>query len=470
MLGSPMSALLDLTAEPGATAIIDHGTRWTRGELAASATQLAFELERTVQADCRIGVRDTQDAWTIVNIIASLLSGRPLVLFSQDDSEISDAAAMARCPVILAGSRWIPLSQELCEDPLLLPSYGTKKRGSPESVVLYTSGTTSRPRGVRLAAQSIASNLTAMDRFAPSWRDNDRFGMVLALNHSFGLSMTMLALRRKVPIVMLGGGVPSRATVLAAHDNRVTILACVPYYLRILRTRSLAVGRSFAPDLRTILFAGGGVSDRELGLLLEGFEGTYALMYGCTEAAARVAVRRSVDGAPEDSVGLPLPGCSVDIVDGAGQVAPVGEIGRIRISSPSLMLGYLGEAVREAGSSLITTDLGRVDEFGNLTVTGRQAEMLNFRGNRVSVVSVEAITVAIDGVRDARLIPESSDEDSPCCLQVVAAERADHKRIRREVLRVINPRGLISRVQFIDRLEFTRSGKPVRRTIADGGD
>jgi acyl-coenzyme A synthetase/AMP-(fatty) acid ligase len=89
--------------------------------------------------------------------------------------------------------------------------------------------------------------------------------------------------------------------------------------------------------------------------------------------------------------------------------------------------------------------------------------MLNFRGNRISAVAVEANVVALDGVRDARLIPDSRDEDAQCALRVIASDDADRSRLRREILRVIAPRGLVRNVRFVERLEFTHSGKPSRR-------
>jgi acyl-coenzyme A synthetase/AMP-(fatty) acid ligase len=287
--------------------------------------------------------------------------------------------------------------------------------------------------------------------------------MVLALTHSFGLSMTLLSLARRTPIVLLGGGLPSRAMAETVEAAQVTVLACVPYFLRLLGRRGLSIGDNFAPALHSMFLAGGGISDQELDAVLVHYNGERFLMYGFTEATARVAVRRGGDGAPPNSVGLPLPGTCVDIVAEGGDAVPVGDEGRIRVSSPSLMIGYLGAVPRTPGTAFTTTDLGRLDEFGNLFITGREAEMLNFRGNRVSAVAVEARVMELDGVQDARLVPDARDEDAQCVLSLITAPGSDRHWLRREVLRVVVPRGMVREVEFVDHLGVTRSGKPLRR-------
>jgi acyl-coenzyme A synthetase/AMP-(fatty) acid ligase len=301
-----------------------------------------------------------------------------------------------------------------------------------------------------------------MMRSTAPWTPQDRLGQVLPVTHSFGLSMALLALARGVPIVMLGDGPPSRRLATAFDRQAVTIFACVPYFLRLMSLRGFNLGGDCARALRLLYLAGGGVSDADLGTLLGDFGGEVYLMYGFSEATARVAVRRMGDGAAADSVGLPLPGTFVDIVSREGVVQPPGVEGFIRARSACLMIGYLGQEPRTPGSGFVTSDLGVLDAFGNLFVTGRDSELMNFRGNRVSVVSVEAVVLLVAAVLDARLTPDSRDEDALCRLQVVAAVGAPREAIRRDIIRTVAPKGLIREITFVDVLERTRSGKPTR--------
>jgi len=476
MSAHELLALLGPERSPQSPCIIAGDQTMSRGEVWEAATALALAVEMQVPPDHRIGLVDTQDAWSIVGILAAFIAGRSVALLpvsgGPGDPEVQDFAGDARCPAVLIGGVVEPVTQLSPEDPAGLrdPTAGLGPGGetSPEVVVLYTSGTTRKPSGVRLSSRNLASNLSAMLRIAAPWTPADRLGQVLPVTHSFGLSMALLALAREVPIVMLGDGPPSRRLATAFDQNGVTIFACVPYFLRLIARRGLSLGGDFGRQVRLLYFAGGGVSDADLNTLVPDYGGGIYLMYGFTEATARAAVRRMGDGAAADSVGLPLPGTYIDIVSADGVVQPAGTEGFIRASSPCLMIGYLGQPPRAPGSAFVTTDLGVIDECGNLSITGRDSEVMNFRGNRVSVVSVEATVSQLVGILDARLRPDSGAEDSQCSLRVIAQAGADPTELRREIIRTVTPKGLIREITFVESLERTRSGKPVRRPEATG--
>jgi acyl-coenzyme A synthetase/AMP-(fatty) acid ligase len=441
----------------------------SRREVWQEAAALARVVELQVPPDHRIGLVDSGDASSIVGILAAFIAGRSVALLpvsGVNDPDLETFASEARCAAVLIDCVVKNVSRPAPDDPLglLSPSAGTGPAGSvSEAVVLYTSGTTSKPRGVRLSTISVASNLSAMMRFTVPWTPADRLGQILPVTHSFGLSMALLALARDVPIVMLGSGPPSRGLATAFDLQAVTIFACVPYFLRLMSLRGLNLGTDFAHQVRLLYFAGGGVSDTDLRALVPEYGGEAYLMYGFTEATARVAVRLMGDGAALDSVGLPLPGTYVDIVSRDGIAQPAGCEGFIRVSSACLMLGYLGQEPRTPGSPFVTTDLGVLDACGNLTITGRDSELMNFRGNRVSVVSVEAAVILVPAVLDARLTPDSRDEDAQCTLRVVPRADASIDMLRREIIRAVTPKGLIRQITFVEGLERTRSGKPIRR-------
>ena len=463
-------SLLGPERSPQAPCIISGEVIMSRHDVWKEAAELARKIRLQVPPDHRIGLVDAQDASSIVGILAALMAQRSVALLpvsGSDDPDLQDFARSARCAAILIGGILQPAAGPSPEDPLGLldpgAGFGPEGLASPEVVVLYTSGTTRRPRGVRLSSRNIAANLSAMMRTTAPWTPADRLGQILPVTHSFGLSMALLALARETPIVLLGDGPPSRRLAAAFDSHAVTIFACVPYFLRLMARRGLSIGGDCAHQVRTLYFAGGGVSDADLLTLMPDYHGEVYLMYGFTEATARVAVRRMGDGAATDSVGLPLPGTYVDIVSADAVVRPPSGEGFIRVCSPSLMIGYLGEMPRTPGSPFVTTDLGVCDECGNLSITGRDSEVMNFRGNRLSVVSVEAATMQIGGVLDARLTPDFRGEDAQCSLQVVARQDADHGKLRREIIRLVTPKGLIREISFVQALEITRSGKAIRR-------
>jgi acyl-coenzyme A synthetase/AMP-(fatty) acid ligase len=468
---SALLTLLGIDTDPQLGALVLGGVVTTRGELAALAGSLAEEIALRVRPGHRVGLVDGGGVWDVALVLGALRAGRSVAMLpvrGPDDTGLDGLAAEARCDLVAVGGvlRSADPGPADPADPFDA-RYGAELGGSPEAVLLYTSGTTSRPRGVRLSAANIAANLTAMLRSTEAWTPADRLGQVLALTHSFGLSMMFLALARRVPVVLAGGGPPTRGLMATLDEQDVSLFACVPYFLRLAAKRGLALGRDGARRLRVLYLAGGGIRDDELDEVLPGYTGTTYLMYGFTEGTARIAVRRRGDGSPADSVGLPLPGTHVDIVDELGAPLPLGEVGRIRATSPSLMIGYLGLPPRDPGAPHTTTDLGRLGPGGDLFITGREAEMHNFRGNRVSLVALESRVADVPGVLEARVQPDRAEEDSPCVLRLVLAAGADPGAVRLAALAAVEPRGLIREVLVVDRLETTRSGKAIRRPLQE---
>lgn len=460
-----LEAMLGLGDAHDSQAVTDGSMTMTRHDLIEASRQLAGQLQATVDPTARVGITASSGVRGVVDVLGCLLSARSTALLPTDGlggNQPLEIAQAAHCQAVVnrGAVEVVPLVSDKLE---CLTSYGLESADSPERLVLFTSGTTSLPKGVRLSEANLLAHLTAMLRTAVRWGPGDRVGQTLTMSHSFGLSMALLALATRTPLVMLPDGVPGRRLAEAMDANRVTVYACVPYFLRLMATRGIDLGGSAARNLKHLYLAGGGVSDADLVQLLPNYSGETYLMYGLTEATARVAVRRGKDGAPSNSVGLPLPGIHVRIVGPDGQPLPTGETGRVQVFSPTLMIGYLGDAPRLPGDPLTTTDLGHVDTAGNLYITGREAEMMNFRGNRVSLLAIEAQVDGIDGVLKCRLRPDSREEDAPAELLIIAEPGADQKPIRMAALRTVVPKGLVRQITFVDELPTTRSGKAIRR-------
>lgn len=91
--------------------------------------------------------------------------------------------------------------------------------------------------------------------------------------------------------------------------------------------------------------------------------------------------------------------------------------------------------------------------------------MMNFRGNRVSLVALEALVDGLEGVQQSRFRPDSHEDDAPAELLIIAEPNADPKRIRMAALRTVEPRGLVRSITFVDDLPTTRSGKAIRHSL-----
>lgn len=431
-------------------------------DILTAARERAAVLPAFCGPDERLGLVDSRDETALIDLLAGIFAGVPLALLGTGTVTDSarELARRAQCAAILNCGATEEI--EYVPDAAASPRFGRAESDSQEAVVLFTSGTTGRPKGVRLSRANVLSNLTAMLRITDPWTPADRLGQVLTISHSFGLSMALMAVARGTPIVWLPDGAPGRALSEAIDVHGITVFACVPYFLRLMARRGISLGGESARSIRRLFLAGGGIADDEIAQLLPDLGGPLYLMYGFTETTARAAVRRHGDGAPTGSVGLPLPGTHIDIVSPDGVVLPIGAEGLVRAIGPSLMIGYLGEPPRTPGAPITTSDLGRLDDGGNLFITGREVEMMNFRGNRVSVVRIEAQAMKVDGVLDARAIPESRAEDAQCLLRIVLAEGAQMSSVRRALIATIEPRGIIAGIERVESLPKTPSGKAIR--------
>jgi len=146
-------ALLGPERSPQSPCIISGDRTMTRGHVWEEATALARAIEVQVPPGHRIGLVDTRDALSIVGILAAFIAGRSVALLpvsGVNDPEMQDFASDARCAAVLVGGLLESVTRPSPDDPLGLldPRLGLDPAGvaSPEVVVLYTSGTTRKPR------------------------------------------------------------------------------------------------------------------------------------------------------------------------------------------------------------------------------------------------------------------------------------------------------------------------------------
>lgn len=285
------------------------------------------------------------------------------------------------------------------------------------AVILYTSGTSARPKGVMLTHRNLQSNVLAGIAHAGLTRA-DVFLGVLPQFHSFGLmALTLIPLTIGARVVYSARFVPKKIIDLM-RQHRPDIFLAVPSMYGAL----LSVKDATAEDVKSIRMAvsGGeplpesiydGWLDRFNVRLLEG--------YGLTETSPAISWC-TLDRCRRKSVGTTLPGVDLICIDEAGGPLPVDVDGEIVVRGPSVMKGYynLPEKTREVmidvpmrdGTTFHgfrTGDLGHVDEDGFLYITGRKKEMLKVAGEIVVPREIEEALNLHPDVHAAAVIGKS---------------------------------------------------------------
>ncbi|HLV66600.1 MAG TPA: AMP-binding protein [Polyangiaceae bacterium] len=319
-----------------------------------------------------------------------------------------------------------------------------------------TSGSSGAPKLVVLSRSAFVASARASAANLPLGPD-DRWLLCLPVAHVGGLSIVTRALAAHAAVIAYDPGsagllarVPELASVL--RRTGATLLSAVPTLLRALLDASPRW--SPPPTLRAVLLGGAATP---VGLLERARARHVPVLvtYGLTEACSQVTT-------------TPL-GTEPVIADGrvsAGRVLPgielaLDEQGRIRLRGPTLCAGYLdGEAPFDADGFLVTDDLGRLDEHGNLFVLGRASERIVTGGENVDPAQVEAVLHTLEGVSSACVfgVPDERFGELVACA-LAADARFSASSARALLERSLVPHARPRRLAVFDSLPHLPNGK-----------
>jgi long-chain acyl-CoA synthetase len=284
--------------------------------------------------------------------------------------------------------------------------FPARARGDADlAVILYTAGTTGRPKGVALSHGNLAANARA----SASLYELDRTQWALAvlpLSHSYGLTMMNAGNLLGTRAVLLRWFNPE--LVLDSIERyRVQSMAGVPtMYVYLLNYPG---GERF--DTSSMRVWGSGAAPLPIEIV-EPFERKFGgrLMegYGLTEASPVVSAHRLSGVRKVGSVGQPLPGVEVQIRDDDDHVLPVGEVGEICVRGANVMLGYYRMPEETAAvlrnGWLRTGDVGRLDADGFLYIVERKKDLIIRGGFNIYPREVEDVLYAHPGVTEAAVV------------------------------------------------------------------
>jgi len=399
---------------------------------------------------------------------AVITSKRFMEIMGREEA-IARAVPKVICLEDVAGTRWKKMR-------LLARGAFFRPRIVPEGelvTLLYTSGTTGRPKGVCLTHRNIVQDIESAVEVS-GYTGDDIAVQVLPLFHTFALTVTMgaplarggtsIAIKRFAPDPVLD----------AIERHRVSFLVAIPSMYRVLN-RSQESRRRDVSSLRCAISGGeplpGEVRDRFRELFgLEILEG-----YGLTETSPVVSLNPPGANRP-GSVGKPLRSVEVRIADEQGRTLEPGSTGEILVRGPTVMLGYHERpeetsAVLSPDGWLRTGDMGRLDADGYLWITGRKKEMIKVGGEMVYPAEVEDCLSRHPAVADVGVIGVSDERrgEAPKAFVVLkegASVSGDElKAFCRERLPLYKvPR----EIAFRKELPKAPTGKVIRRLLREG--
>jgi len=281
------------------------------------------------------------------------------------------------------------------------------------AAIMFTSGSTSKPRGVMISHHNIICNTSAIVQYL-ELAAQDRMMVVLPFFYCFGTSLLHTHLRVGGSLVLDPRFMFPDKVLVRMQETRCTSFAGVPSHYQILLRKSSFTKMQF-PDLRRLQQAGGKLADALIRELRETVPMTKLfVMYGQTEATARLSYL------PPDlldnklgSIGRGLPGTRLKVVDEDGNPVLPGQVGEIVAQGGNVALGYWEADDEDQGAfrngSLYTGDLATVDEDGFIFIVDRSKDILKCGGKRSPCREVEDALLEFDDLVEAAVIGVPDD-------------------------------------------------------------
>lgn len=485
-------------ADASATAIIDGNNKYSYLDFAAEIEKIYQFLKNQVHAGDRVGLLYENSAQFLFCQYACMLSGAIAVPFDANISSRNFKYIMSDCEVgVLLGSgellqqrkndlssfqstlrtvlsdvKEIDLKQEVINFNDLEETNGSldfKENVDPDSVavILYTSGTTGDPKGVCL---------THKNMMAATENINLRMGLghgvkevvPIPLSHSFGMGRTRCVFAKGGSVILEKGFLRPDKVVQSIIEHRANGFSSVPAGFSILLKKYKEIFKKCADSLEYVEVGSAFMSQEIKQTLLSMFPKTrFFLHYGLTEASRSAFLELPSEINKSTSVGLPPPNVHISIKDDYGKDLANGESGNIYISADTVMKGYWRneEETKKVldDSWLNTRDIGRLDEDGYLYLEGRQDDIVNIGGLKVSSVEVEKTVNQLKGVLESAAIGiEDREGLSGWVLKLFVVRKTEQitgEKIRKYCLQNLESWKVPRFVVFVAELPKTSSGK-----------
>jgi long-chain acyl-CoA synthetase len=338
------------------------------------------------------------------------------------------------------------------------------------AVILFTSGTTGRPKGAELTVGNVLSGADIAARLIEVTPE-DRVGTGLPLFHVFGQNtVLMLALTAGATMSLLAR-FSSGAMLDMLRRDRLTIMCGVPtMWNAMLHDAGDATAADFA-DLRIALSGGASLPTEVARTFQAKFGCTLLEGYGLTETTATAAFGGAQ--APSGTVGRAVFDTEIQIRDLAGQPVPPNTAGEVYIKGPTVMRGYHNrpEATAEVLSVdgwLCSGDIGEMDAEGNLRIVDRAKDLIIRGGYNVYPSEVEAVLYEHPDIIEAAVVGiahEHYGEEVAAVVVVRSSSPQDGPAITTWSRERLSAYKIPRVVQFVDELPKGSTGKILKRAI-----
>lgn len=473
-----------------AVALVDSGRNYSYGELRASAGKLAAELsELGLEPGSRVGILGPNSLFWIAAYLAVMKLDLVAVPFSDKGTpeEVRRNAGLVDCVAVLTDRRCLRRYAEVFDGHVAVitdealtsarePYWPVVSADNPDAdaVLMFTSGTTSAPKVVRVTHANLQANTTSIISYL-DLRSSDRVLVILPFFYCYGASLLHTHLRLGARVVLCNSFVFPETALDLLDAQGCTVFAGVPSSFHLL-LRATSFTQRQLPSLRLIQQAGGKLPPVLIEELTAATpQAALFVMYGQTEATARLSYL------PPDmltekmgSIGRGIPGVTLQVLgDDLEPVAP-GVTGEIYAIGANISPGYFGDLAASAAKftphGLRTGDLAVVDSDGYIFIVDRRDDFIKSWGYRVSSQEVEAAALQLPDLISAAAVAVP-DLEAGEAVTLFVTVRGDSRATAEDVLAVCRqrlPKHMVPRtVTIIDEMPLNANGKIAKMQLRD---
>jgi amino acid adenylation domain-containing protein len=500
----PGPDIVDLITEravdhPYAVAVQCKADQLTYGQLDARANQLARLLrDRGVGPDVIVGLCLERSTEHVVGLLAVLKAGGAFVALDPEAPRERTRYVLgdSRSPLVLtseslqsriAGSETTALcldhaGEEIrrrCADPL----EDTPRPDQP-AYVSYTSGSTGKPKGVLVERGPLSAHCRAMAATYGLER-KDRVLQFSQFSADASLEQILPTLASGARLVMRGGEIWTPEELREELVlRRVTVVNLWPtYWQQAVRVWSKTPAALTGLRVRLVILGGERLGAHLLAQWHElGVQTRLLNAYGPTEGIITATLSEAAEERDLVTIGRPLPGRRVYVLDLAGQLAPIGAVGELYVGGDLLARGYLNRPdltderfvadpfdPEGRGRLYRTGDRARYLDDGRIVYLGRVDDQVKMRGYRIELGEVEVALAQHPSVEEAVVVARGDGEDQELVAYVVASatepivEEELRQHLEATLPRYMQP-AIIAQLAKMPRLA---TGKPDRRGLPE---
>lgn len=328
-----------------------------------------------------------------------------------------------------------------------------------EALVIYSSGTTGKSKGIILSHYAINTNADSILDYM-HLNASDSIYIAKPLFHSSTITGELIvALKAGIPLFIAPTLVPPRYVFENINRYNITTICLNPTLLR-LYTHYLETKKINIQCLKTIYVSGAVLNLNLLKKARDVFKGISIYnVYGLSEVGPRVCAQRA-DCCHGGSVGRPIKGVDVVVINGKCQIAQIKEYGVIHINSPSLFSGYISGVTKHIslyGDWLNSGDIGYIDDFGELNIVGRVDDVIIIDSHKMYPNDIENTILKLADVDECVVV--KVEKNGISCLGCLYVGKDNEMSIRHKLKDVLHPHEIPKMFVSCDTLPSNVNGK-----------